>query len=240
MVFDCVTRTHVGHKRKLNEDAVLDCTARGIWAVADGMGGHHAGEVASAMVVAALGNSAPAADIEGRIGKIVDVLEAVNDSLQELARASAGQRTIGATVVGLVADDRQYRCFWAGDSRAYRLRDGGIEQITRDHSLVQDLVDAGMIEQDEADKHPNANVVTRAIGAENLLRVDTVGGALNDGDVFLLASDGLTRLVEVREMLAEVATHKLEAAADRLVALALDRGAPDNVSLILVKVATSG
>jgi serine/threonine protein phosphatase PrpC len=235
MVFDCATRTHVGHRRKLNEDALLDCGEHGLWAVADGMGGHEAGEVASAMVVETLGNFADAGTIEDRIEKVIAALEAVNLSLHEMGRASSSQRTIGTTVVGLVADDKQYRCFWAGDSRAYRLRSGSIVQLTRDHSLVQDLVDAGMIEPAEAEMHPNSNVVTRAVGASERLQVDTVGGPLSSGDIFLLASDGLTRLVRIDEIALQLTSQGLDAAADRLIELALDRGAPDNVSLIIVR-----
>lgn len=234
MVFDSATRSHVGHRRKLNEDAVLECTDRGIWAVADGMGGHDAGEVASAMIVDALARFT--AGPGDRIEEAIAALEAVNDSLVMIGRSSGPQRTIGSTVVGLVADDKQYRCFWVGDSRGYRLRDGALVQLTRDHSLVQDLVDAGMIEAAEAEDHPNANVVTRAVGAAERLQVDTVGGELRGGDIFLLASDGLTRLVGKDELSAKLASSDLERAAEGLLDLALARGAPDNVSLVIVRV----
>lgn len=235
MVFDCATRTHVGHRRKLNEDAVLDCSEHGLWAVADGMGGHEAGEVASAMVVETLSNFAAAGSIEHRIDSVIAALENVNLSLHDMGRASIRQRTIGTTVVGLVADGEHFRCFWAGDSRAYRLRGASIDQLTRDHSLVQDLVDAGMIEPGEAETHPNSNVVTRAVGASERLQVDTVGGPLAGGDTFLLASDGLTRLVRPEEIALQLASPGLDTAADHLMDLALDRGAPDNVSLIIVR-----
>lgn len=238
MGFDCATRTHVGHRRKLNEDAVLACTQQGIWAVADGMGGHDAGEVASAMVVDALAGLAAAGAFENLVGRAIGVLEGVNDALLEMGRSAFEQRTIGSTVVGLVADELRYCCFWAGDSRAYRLRGGAIVQLTRDHSLVQDLVDAGMIEPAEAESHPNANVVTRAVGAAERLQVDTVGGDICGGDVFLLASDGLTRLVRRDELLAQIVSQGLQEAADSLIDLALSRGAPDNISLVIVKFAS--
>ncbi len=235
MGFDSTSRTHVGHRRKLNEDAVLDCLDRGVWVVADGMGGHHAGEVASAMVVEALSALAPAASFESRVGRAVGLLEDVNQALVELAQSRYQEGTIGSTVVGQLVDASHYMCFWAGDSRGYRLRDGAIVQLTRDHSLVQELVDAGMIEQSEAESHPNANVVTRAVGASSRLIVDTVGGDWHPGDVFLLASDGLTRLVTDSELCTELSDKSLETIADRLIELALERGAPDNVSLILVR-----
>ena len=138
MGFDCTSRTHVGHKRKLNEDALLASVEDQIWVVADGMGGHDAGEVASAMVIEALANLPPATSFLNRIGKAIGTLETVNSDLIELAQSGGSDRTIGTTVVGLLAEDKEFCCFWVGDSRAYRIKGGEITQITRDHSLVQD------------------------------------------------------------------------------------------------------
>src|SRR5262245_19551361 len=146
MGFICVTRTHVGCRRKLNEDAIFACTEKGLWAVADGMGGHDAGEVASAMVVDTLAGCENVSSPGALATEAIAALEQVNSSLVNMARAIDEQRTIGSTVVGLVADNRTYLCFWAGDSRAYRVRDKSIEQLTHDHSLVQELVDAGMLD----------------------------------------------------------------------------------------------
>ena len=230
--FDQVAKTHVGCRRKLNEDAVLACPDRGLWAVADGMGGHDAGEVASAMVVEALARCS-ATD------EVLASLSDVNSHLVEMARTAFDSRTIGSTVVGLVADGERFTCFWAGDSRAYRIRDGIITRLTRDHSLVQDLIDAGMIDETAADAHPNANVITRAVGASDHLHVETVAGDVRSGDLFLLATDGLTRLVSDDELLAGLQGEDLEANAERLLQLSLDREAPDNVSMILVR-ATDG
>jgi serine/threonine protein phosphatase PrpC len=199
------------------------------------MGGHDAGEVASAMVVEALANCVAYDDFQSRVDDVVAALEAVNTSLITLGRSSIEPRTIGSTVVVLVADGLKYRCLWVGDSRAYRLRDGVVVQLTRDHSLVQALVEAGMIEADEAETHPDANVVTRAIGATTAFDVEAVAGELSSGDIFLLASDGLTRLVGKEELLAQLLASDLQQAADSLIDLALDRGGPDNVSLILVR-----
>lgn len=235
MVFECVTRTHVGNRRKLNEDAVLDGGDSGVWAVADGMGGHDAGEVASAMVIEALSQVSGATNFDDRAERAVTALHEVNRALRDLANAQGRDRTIGSTVVGLVADQSHYRCFWAGDSRGYRVREGRIEQLTRDHSLVQDLVDAGMLKAEDAEGHPNANVVTRAVGATDVLRVDAVGGEVRGGDTFMLASDGLTRLVNEAELLAGMSSADLASAADHFIELALARGAPDNVSFAIVR-----
>ena len=235
MGFDSISRSHVGHRRKLNEDAVLDSSECLIWAVADGMGGHQAGEVASTMVVEALARIPLADNFNNRVGKALGALEEVNQALIELSQSEYQDRTIGSTVVGLIFGADEYRCFWAGDSRAYLIRGEAIAQLSRDHSLVQDLVDAGMLEADEAENHPNANVVTRAVGASPKLSVDTVGGNLQAGDIFLLASDGLTRLVSAAEILGELTGKSIESAGDRFIELALERGAPDNVSLVIVQ-----
>ncbi|WEK46598.1 MAG: protein phosphatase 2C domain-containing protein [Candidatus Andeanibacterium colombiense] len=236
MGFDCAIRTHVGLKRKLNEDSVLALTDKAIWAVADGMGGHEAGEVASAKVIEALSGLPESHEPERQAQLAVEALKRVNRDLIELGNDGVEHKTIGSTVVGLAIGDGQYRCFWAGDSRAYRIRDGGIVQISRDHSLVQDLIAAKMIEPEEAETHPNANVITRAVGAAEDLNVDTVGGVAFAGDIFLLGSDGLTRVVSQIEILAALYSKPLEQAADSLLEKVLERGAPDNVSFVIVRV----
>ena len=181
MAFECVSRTHVGLRRKVNEDSLLVRTDRGLWAVADGMGGHDAGDVASAKVAEALLRLPIVYGLDNLVESAIAALKRVNQELIALAGSDEAQRTIGSTVVGLAIADGQFRCFWAGDSRAYRIRDGQIVQLTRDHSLVQDLVDAGMLDPDEADNHPNANVITRAVGVAEELRVDTVSGDAQAG-----------------------------------------------------------
>ena len=235
MRVECASRTHVGLKRKINEDSILADTARGLWAVADGMGGHEAGEVASAMVVDALSSLPPADDIDDLAAQAVEALRRINRQLIELARNEAGGRTIGTTVVGLILAGGYFRCFWAGDSRAYRLRDGMMARISRDHSLVQQLVDSGMLAAEDAERHENSNVVTRAVGVAAELDVDTVEGDAVAGDIFLLASDGLTRVMDDREIAAELERSAPEAAADTLLQAVLERGAPDNISLIIVR-----
>jgi serine/threonine-protein phosphatase Stp1 len=234
VAFDCVSRTDVGLRRKVNEDSVMIRTERGLWAVADGMGGHEAGDVASAKVADALYALPIMYGLDDLAKSAVEALERVNAEL--LALGGVG-RTIGSTVVGLAVAGDEYRCFWAGDSRAYHIRGGEIVQLSRDHSLVQDLVDAGMLAADEAENHPNSNIVTRAVGVQDELQVDVVSGDARPGDIFLLASDGLTRLVGEAELLDELTAAHAEEAADRLVEMCLARGAPDNVSLVIVTLA---
>lgn len=233
--FDCVARSHVGLRRKLNEDSVVVRTERGYWAVADGMGGHDAGDVASQKVRDALQSLPVVYALDDLVDSAIAALKRVNRELIDLA-GGGSRETIGTTVVGLAISGDQVRCFWAGDSRAYRIRAGAIEQLSRDHSLVQSLVDAGMIAPTEAVDHPNANVITRAVGVGDDLQVDVIAGEVASGDQYLLATDGLTRMVSDGEVAAVLAASAPADAADRLVALVLERGAPDNVSLVLVTV----
>jgi serine/threonine protein phosphatase PrpC len=238
MRFECVSRTHVGLKRKINEDSVLAEPARGLWAVADGMGGHEAGEVASTMVTDALRCLPETDDIDALARSAVQALREVNRELIDLAASDGRERksTIGTTVVGLAIANGSYRCFWSGDSRGYRLHDGEIARVTHDHSLVQELVDAGMLREEDADSHEQANLITRAVGTDANLEVEMVKGEARPGDQFLLASDGLTRVVPDDELAAELARSSPAAAADNLIDTVLERGAPDNVSLVIVRV----
>ena len=235
MAFECVSRTHVGCRRKVNEDSLAVRTERGLWAVADGMGGHEAGDVASSKVTEALLRLPVVYGLESQVEAVVGALQRVNGELIELAGTSDMKRRIGSTVVGLAIADGQYRCFWAGDSRAYRVRAGQIEQVSRDHSMVQDLVDAGLLAPEDAENHPNANIITRAVGVNESLKVDIVQGEALPGDLYLLASDGLTRLVNDEELAAILTSRGIDA-ADMLIETSLSRGAPDNVTLVVVKV----
>ena len=236
MAFDCVSKTDVGLRRKVNEDSLLVRTERGYWAVADGMGGHDAGDVASSKVTQALLELPIVYGLDDLVASAVEALKKVNRELIALAGSSEGQRTIGSTVVGIAIANGQFRCFWAGDSRAYRISDGAIERLSRDHSLVQSLVDAGMLAPDEAESHPNANVITRAVGVAEELTIDIVDGDARVGDLFLLASDGLTRPMSDSEIAAALVSNPPASAAGKMVDTVLSRGAPDNVSMIIVKI----
>jgi serine/threonine protein phosphatase Stp1 len=233
--FEGIARTHVGCRRKINEDAMLSRPDLGLWAVADGMGGHEAGEVASALVVEMLGKGQPNPILAVRAVSARGALQEANRELLAMAAASDEARSIGSTIVLIAADAYAFTCLWAGDSRAYLAREGVLKQLTRDHSLVQQLVDAGDLEPAAAALHPNANIITRAVGAAPDLVIDGVEGDIRAGDVFLLASDGLTRLLSDTEMLAGLQAADLEKAADALVETCLARQAPDNVTFIMLK-----
>ena len=232
----CASRTHVGLRRKLNEDAVLAQPGRGLFAVADGMGGHDAGELASGLVVEALARLPAEEHTDALLAAATRALEDVNRRLRAMAAGGPEPSTIGTTVVGLVLGDGRFGCFWSGDSRAYRLRGGQLTRLTRDHSLVQELVDAGMLSDSEAPHHPSANIVTRAVGADDLLEVEGVTGDAEPGDRFLLASDGLTRHVDDGELEQLLARGSPDALADQLIDTVMARGAYDNVSVVIVDV----
>ena len=235
MHFDCASRTHVGLKRKINEDSILVRTEEGLWAVADGMGGHEAGEVASAAVTEALAHVPIRLSLDELVYSCVDAVRQTNRQLITFGRANGANRTVGTTVVGIAIAGGEFRCFWAGDSRAYQVRGNEILRLSRDHSLVQDLVDAGMLRPDEAEGHENSNIVTRAVGVAEEVKLDVVGGEVDPGDQFLLASDGLTRVVPDDEIVDVLSRAPPEQAADKLLEMVLARGAPDNVSIIIVK-----
>jgi serine/threonine-protein phosphatase Stp1 len=144
--------------------------------------------------------------------------------------------TIGATVVALMISDAHFVCFWAGDSRLYRLRDGVIEMLTTDHSIVAGLVLSGDLTWDEAEKHPHSNAITRAVGVGDVLELDKVRGALERGDRFLLCSDGLTKYAGFETLRAALQDTPIEMVTDKLLTIALDGGGGDNISFIVVDV----
>ena len=226
--------TDVGIRRKHNEDSVISRPEAGLWAVADGMGGHEAGDVASKMVVDALADIPRAENFSVFVDQVEDALLTVNHALREHAAREFAGRMMGTTVVVMTADQGYGACIWAGDSRLYQLRDGDLQQISRDHSQVQKLVDAGVLSEEEAESHPNANVITRAIGGSPDLVLDVVLFEIRPGDRFLLCSDGLYNEVGKPAMTEALSADGVEAAAQQLMSGALDAGARDNVSVIVV------
>jgi serine/threonine protein phosphatase PrpC len=228
--FLSVGLTHVGAVRTLNEDALLNRPDLGLWAVADGMGGHSRGDVASARIVAALNE----VDAFGSAYAFRDgVAKALRDVNRHLFSESIEDMS-GATVVTLMAHEGHYACLWAGDSRAYLYRAGALKRLTRDHSLVQDLVDAGAISDAEASGHPKANVITRAVGAHSTLGLSDAFGALQHDDHFLLCSDGLHTAVGDAAIAIAMQRAPLEATAHALINQALAAGGKDNISVVLI------
>ncbi|MCO8144971.1 protein phosphatase 2C domain-containing protein [Rhodovulum tesquicola] len=224
--------THRGRVRERNEDAILtDPDGGELWAVADGMGGHAAGDVASDMVIDALaGLPDEAAPVAGMIGR----LEAANAAIGARALAE-GRGQMGATVVAAMIRAAVAHLVWAGDSRGYLLRGGHLRLLTRDHTLVQDLVERGALGAEEAEHHPEAHVVTRAVGMGAGFAAESLSVPVVPGDRLLLCSDGLPRCVSEQAIAAILlGAASPEDACRALVAAALEAGAPDNVSVIVV------
>lgn len=233
--FLCWATTHVGTVRSHNEDALVNRPDLGLWAVADGAGGHARGDVASRMIVEALEAIPP----ELNAGEmLVEVRQRMTEVDAALRQSQDGEmhEVSASTVVVLIARGDHFACLWAGDSRAYLLRDGEMTQITRDHSLVQEMVDAGAISADEAERHPSANVITRAVGSDGELDLDKVTSRLEVGDRFLLCSDGLCKTVPEAEMAELLALPGSEGPTDRLVAAALAHQGRDNVTAVAMEV----
>ena len=233
--FLTASRTHVGLTRSLNEDRFLARPEIGLWAVADGMGGHQAGDLASLRVVEALIGLGRFSSGYAYLNAVRDRLALANADLMAHAAKLSPGAVIGSTVAVLLAHEDHYACVWAGDSRVYLLRGGALMRVTHDHSLMQELIDTGALDEREARTRRISNVITRAVGAASTLELSETHGDIRPGDVFLLCSDGLTGLVEDHELGPVLAMKDLEAAADHLLALTLKRGAKDNVTLMLVR-----
>lgn len=226
--------THQGSVRKANQDTLVERPDIGVWAVADGAGGHGGGEIASRMLADALSavpNGLSAAQL---LSEVRTRIAATNAALRALAASRGPDELVASTIVALMIHGEHVAVLWAGDSRCYRLRDGVLQQVTRDHSLVQELVDAGEITQDQALRHPRANVVTRAVGADDAIALDKVVDRLLPNDLFLLCSDGIDKTLD------EAAIHDLLAGGFRddlaaaVVEAALARTARDNVTAVVV------
>ena len=226
--------THAGTANRLNEDAYVNRPDLGLWAVADGAGGHESGEVASAEVASLLQTIDAGLSAAEMLVEVRSRLEAAHARLHaEASRHGAGVM-VATTVVVLLARDDHFACLWAGDSRAYLLRDRTLTRITRDHSLVQALVESGTISEAEAAHHPQANVITRAVGADSdLLELEKRTGQLLAGDRLLLCSDGLCKTL-TEEQLAELLSGDDDTGAERLVMAALTAQVTDNVTVVTI------
>ncbi|WP_372623348.1 PP2C family protein-serine/threonine phosphatase [Falsiroseomonas sp.] len=230
----CAAVSHAGHVRRVNEDAWLARPEAGLFAVADGMGGHQRGDIASRMVIDALATLPPAPDARTMRDRVETSLAAVNRALQQTGGGAGG--VSGSTVVVLLMCGRHFAVLWAGDSRAYRAGPDGFAQVTRDHSLVQELVDRGALTREAARGHPMSSRITRAVGVAPELVLEGVQGELRAGDAFLLCSDGLTRHVADAEIRSALEALPPEAAAERLLELTLARGATDNVTVLVLHI----
>jgi len=255
ILYSVQTRTHPGKVRENNEDAfgtVLDWRVklglsdevlqqRGhLFAVADGMGGHAAGEVASKMAIETLFTEYYTGEWTGPKASLARAIEAANQAIFEAAQANAQMGGMGTTLVAALYQPEQWLIANVGDSRAYLFRAGKIKQVTRDHSWVAEQVNSGILTEDEAAHHPLRNVITRSLGGEPQVKVDFFSLDARPGDIVLLCSDGLSNIVSEEEMHGILQAYALDEAAERLLELALERGAPDNVTFALVQLIGDG
>lgn len=224
--------SHVGLVRSINEDSCLDRPQRGLWAVADGMGGHHAGDLASRMVVAALDSLAPGSSLADSLAHVRELLQGVNQELR-VAAVVRNVPLIGTTVVVLLAWECYCAYLWAGDSRVYLLRNGRLKQLTHDHSQAEELRAQGYLTGQEGG-HPRPNLITRAVGALDSLELDQGSLLVADGDIFLLCSDGLSNQVSEEDMGRALMSGNCEQAAQMLIELALKGGGSDNITAVVV------
>lgn len=230
-----VMRTDVGRVRRQNEDAAWMDEARGLYAVADGMGGHLAGEVASAMAIETLREMAAANDMAS-IATLRETVLAAHEKIRAHAEANPACSGMGTTLSAMWRGGRYMYIAHVGDSRIYRLRGEELEQITQDHSLVEELVRARIITREEARSHPRRNVITRALGTQGENAPDLLAADIEKDDLWLLCSDGLCGMITDEEIkLVLVSEQDLDAMADSLIERALSAGGRDNVTLVLCR-----
>ena len=225
-------KTHEGRVRDHNEDSYCAREPQGLWAVADGMGGHEGGEWASSQLVDELDAVELPKEFDPARELVAEAIRKANRTILVEARRRGKQ--MGSTVVVLLVVGTRYAVLWVGDSRAYRLRNGALEQLSRDHSQVQEMVDRGILSPGDAVNHPMGHILSRAVGVRDEVQVDKVTGEILPGDVYMLCSDGLHGYVEETDIARLLARGAPDRATDELVQLTLANGAPDNVTVIAI------
>lgn len=231
-------RSHVGHVREGNEDSGY--ASPRLVAIADGMGGAVAGEVASRTVIDRLAHVDADSLGPDVVGSLQRAVRSANDDLHSAVQRDEALAGMGTTVTALLVDDDRLALVHVGDSRCYLYRGGELTQVTKDHTLVQELVDAGQITEDEASVHPKRNIITRVLDGRDHLELDVSVRTAQVGDRYLLCSDGLSSYVSLETIADAIRLPEAQAAADRLVELALRAGGPDNVTVLVADVVDAG
>ncbi len=225
--------THVGHVRSQNEDSHLSAPQYGVWLVADGMGGHSHGQLASSTIAQTLAQASVPEAMEAACNAVASAIHEANAII--FARATEIGTQMGSTVVALIVRDDEFAVLWAGDSRAYLYRDGHLIALTRDHTQIEAMIERGLMNREEAADHPMKHVLARAVGVQDDLQIDAVRDTVMPQDIFLLCSDGLHSVVEESEIAAILGGGGGDV-CERLIAASLERGAPDNVTVAMVAV----
>lgn len=229
-------RTDTGKVRQRNEDAFLECPKRGLWAVADGMGGHSRGDIASQLIVANLAELPLHRDFDARLNAVRQCLRWTHRRLsQELTITAANPFGImGSTVMALLLEGRRAACVWVGDSRCYLWRGGHLYQLSRDHSLCEQLVAECRFSRDEANAHPAAKALTRAIGASRELRLEILELDVQRGDKFLLCTDGVYQDVDSQTLGDAMSLSSPGRMLERLFEGVLSGAARDNLTAVVI------
>lgn len=232
--FDSAGTSHPGNRRPCNEDAVMSREDAGLWAVADGMGGHSAGDVASQAICDALQSVRLTGSLASKVDQVEDALLHVNDALRIHGELECNGATVGSTVVAMMIEQNTGVVLWAGDSRLYRRRGVHLDQITRDHNPVCDLLDSGAVTESQA-LAADTNVITRAVGGQSGLTLDVALFDVRPGDTYMLCTDGLYRELTHAQLERALCLEELTAVSDRLLQRALAGEARDNVSFVVVR-----
>ena len=236
-----IGKTDPGMVRDNNEDSIMLRPDLGLAVLADGMGGHQAGEVASAMAIDLVKqffeNASQRSGVLNYNDIVSDSIMLANSAIFELSKNKADCAGMGSTVVVTYFDGEKVYVGHVGDSRLYRYRDGELHQVTEDHSLVQELVSRGLLSKEEAIESTNKNLVTRALGIEESVQIDIAEEEWQPGDIYLLCSDGLNDVLrdDVISDILESNKDNLETALDSLIETVNSNGGPDNVSVILIQ-----
>jgi serine/threonine protein phosphatase PrpC len=234
------SRSDVGNKRQINEDACLELPGRGLWVVADGMGGHAAGDVASQMLVSKLRGIDSHDKLSDFVDDVEDRVLEVNRQLHEMSFQDDERKVMGSTLAALLAFENHVVSMWVGDSRVYRLREGELlKQVTTDHSEVEEMIADGTLSEASAMDHPAANIVTRAVGGLEHVYVDLELGELEDKDRYLICSDGLFKDLSEEEIEEILSEGSCVDACHALIDSALNRECADNVTAVVVEFSES-
>ena len=230
--------THPGAVRGHNEDSLVDRPDAGLWAVADGAGGHQSGELASDTITRALSDIPSGLPGSEMIVQVRAAVAGAHEALLDEAARRGPQTRIASTVAVLLTHAGHFACLWAGDSRIYLMRGGVLQALTRDHSLVQELVESGVLRAEDADTHPHANVITRAVGLDGeAFELDKVTDRMVPGDRFLLCSDGVFKALDETHVARLV---QGASPAEQLIDAALQARARDNITAVIVEAETGG
>jgi len=231
--------THTGAVRDHNEDAYVAFPEDGLWVVADGMGGHQAGEVASRLICDTVCSERQRHGSSMSVDDLEQAIYLANQRIRKYGDEQLPGATLGSTMVALKITDDRYNILWIGDSRAYLLRESRLQRLSKDHSQVADLVEQGVLSEEEAESHPLANVITRALGVETDPAIDSVEGKVLPGDRFLLCTDGISREFEREELEQFLMEEPIDDINQALRHAALVKGCRDNITSIIVQVDSS-